>query len=98
MLKQQINFTALQVIPTVHCTEAFGSWLHLNDRRPNTISGYLQDARHFAIFFERENGQVFEPGLLNATDVKKYFAMQDADKSVKPTRRSPWFSVEIQCW
>lgn len=85
---EEIKLTQLYVAPTIHWTEAFGAWLHVNDRRPNTVSGYLQDARHFAMFFERENGQAFEPGLLNATDVKKYFARQDADKSVKPTSRN----------
>lgn len=82
------SITQLRVATSIHWTEAFGAWLRVNDRRPNTINGYLQDARHFAMFFERENGQAFEPGLLNATDVKKYFARQDADKSVKPTSRN----------
>ena len=85
---QQINLTTLPVAPSLHWLEAFGAWLFANGRRPNTISAYLQDMRHFAKFFERENGQAFEPGLLNATDVKKYFARQDADKSIMPTSRN----------
>jgi site-specific recombinase XerC len=84
----QIHLTELYVAPTLHWTEAFGAWLFANDRRPNTISAYLQDVRHFSKFFQQENGTSFEPGLLNATDVKKYFAWQDADKAVKPMSRN----------
>lgn len=82
------EITQLTVAPTIHWSESFAAWLHEHDRRPNTINAYLQDMRHFAVFFLRENGEVFTPGLLNATDVKKYFAQQDADKSVAATSRN----------
>ena len=84
----QIDLTQLTVAPTMHWMENFGSWLHENNRRPNTINAYLQDARHFAAFFQRENNEVFTPGLLNATDVKKYFSQQDTDKAVATTSRN----------
>lgn len=84
----QVDITQLPVAPTLHWLEAFGAWIFHNGKARNTISAYLRDARHFAAFFERENAQDFEPGLLNATDVKKYFARQDADKSVAPRSRN----------
>jgi integrase/recombinase XerC len=40
------------------------------------------------VFFHRENASSFSPDQLNATDVRKYFAEQDADKSVKPASRN----------
>lgn len=82
------DISQLVIAPTTHWAETFGAWLHDHDRRPNTISAYLQDLHHFGKFFQLENGQAFEPGLLNATDVKKYFARQDADKSVATTSRN----------
>ena len=84
----QFDITQLDVALTMHWTEAFAAWLYEHDRRPNTISAYLQDVRHFAMFFERENDQVFAPGLMNATDIKKYFARQDADKDVAVSSRN----------
>ena len=48
----------------------------------------MQDLRHFSEFFHLENASAFSPDQLNATDVKKYFAGQDADKSVKPASRN----------
>lgn len=67
---------------------AFEGWLRESGRRANSVAAYLQDVRHFARFFERVNGEPFEPGLLNASDVKAYFAEMDADKSVAPTSRN----------
>lgn len=77
-----------RVAPTLHWSEDFAAWLHRNGRRPKTIAAYLQDLRHFGRFFEQANGGAFEPGLLNATDVKAYFRMQDEDKTVAPTSRN----------
>lgn len=85
---ETFDLTQLRVAPTIHWMEDFGAWLHEHDRRPNTISAYLQDVRHFADFFENENGEHFTPGLLNATDVKKYFARQDADKDIAIASRN----------
>jgi site-specific recombinase XerD len=87
-MQTQIDITQLTVAPSTHWMEAFGAWLHEHDRMEKTITAYMQDMRHFSKFFERENGQVFEPGYLNATDVKKYFARQDADKEVAATSRN----------
>ena len=85
---QEIQITQLAVIPPTHWAEEFGVWLKDHDRRPNTISAYLQDLRHFGVFFQKENGESFTPTLLNATDVKKYFAWQDGDKNVATTSRN----------
>lgn len=87
-MQQQIDITQLAVAPTLHWSEAFVVWLHENGKRPNTISAYLQDVRHFGQFFLAENGQAFEPSLLNATDVKKYFRWQDDAKDVAATSRN----------
>lgn len=84
----QVDITQLEVAPTLHWSEGFAAWLHENGKRPNTISAYLQDVRHFGQFFLAENGQEFEPRVLNAMDVKKYFHWQDEDKSVAATSRN----------
>jgi integrase/recombinase XerC len=67
---------------------AFEGWLRESGRRENSVEAYMQDVKHFGRFFERVNKQAFEPGLLNASDVKAYFAEMDADKSVAPTSRN----------
>jgi integrase/recombinase XerC len=67
---------------------AFEGWLRESGRRENSVAAYMQDIRHFSRFYERANGEAFEPGLLNASDVKAYFAEMDADKSVAPTSRN----------
>lgn len=85
---QQIDLTTLPVAPAMHWVEAFGSWLHKNDKAANTISAYLQDIRHFGDFFRTTNGQDFTPSMLNASDVKTYFSKLDADKSVAPRTRN----------
>lgn len=77
-----------RVAPTLHWSEEFAAWLHRNGRMPKTIAAYLQDLRHFGRYFEQANGTTFEPGLLNATDVKAYFRGQDEDKSVAATSRN----------
>lgn len=85
---QQIDLTQLVVAPSVHWMDAFGAWLHEHDRMSNTIAAYMQDMRHFSRFFEMANRQAFDPSHLNATDVKAYFAGQDADKTVAATSRN----------
>lgn len=87
-LAQQFDITQAKVASGLGWEQAFGAWLFHAGKARNTISAYLQDARHFATFFEAENGEAFDPCLLNATDVKKYFARQDADKSVAPRSRN----------
>jgi len=77
-----------RVAPTMAWNEAWALWLHENGRMPNTIEAYLQDARHFAKFFELANGKGFSPDQLNATDIKAYFAAQDVDHAVAPTSRN----------
>lgn len=82
------NLTQVRVAPTMHWSEEFGAWLHEHGRMGKTVCAYLQDVRHFARYFEQVNGQGFTPDQLNATDVKGYFAAQDADKAVAPTSRN----------
>lgn len=65
----------------------FRFWLR-EERSELTISAYMNDVFHFAAFFRRENGCEFSPSDLTAVDVKKYFAEQDADKSVAPASRN----------
>jgi len=75
---QQIDLTTLPVAPTLHWSEAFGAWLHANNRMPKTIDAYLQDMRHYFRYFSD----------VNAVNVKVYFAMQDIDHTVKPSSRN----------
>jgi integrase/recombinase XerC len=82
------NFTQIRVAPSIHWTEDFGAWLHEHDRMPKTIMAYLQDIRHFSKYYEQVNQQPFTPDQLNATDIKGYFAEQDADPTVAPTSRN----------
>lgn len=82
------DLTKIRVAPTLHWSEDFAAWLHRNGRMPKTIAAYLQDVRHFGRFFEQANGMAFQPEQLNATDVKAYFATQDADKDVAATSRN----------
>lgn len=84
----QSDISTWRVTPSLHWIEDFAAWLHEHDRRPQTISAYLQDMRHFGRYFEQTNGTAFTPDQLNATDVKAYFRAQDADKNVAPTSRN----------
>jgi site-specific recombinase XerD len=84
---EKIDITQLKVA-TTHWMEDFKFWLRENDRVEITVSAYMQDLRHFSEFFHFENASAFSPDQLNATDVKKYFAGQDADKSVAPASRN----------
>jgi site-specific recombinase XerD len=84
----QFDLSKLEVASQLDWMEEFSLWLHVNDRSDKTISAYLQDVRHFAEFFARENGSAFVPGQLNVTDVKAYFRGQDADKCVAPASRN----------
>jgi len=85
---QQIDITQLEVAPTLAWQESFSAWLYHNDRKQKTIMAYLQDMRHFAEFFQRENNAAFTPEQLNATDVKTYFRAQDADHAIAPASRN----------
>lgn len=75
---EQIDLTTLPMAPTIHWSEAFAAWLHNSNRKPLTISAYLQDMHHYFRYFSE----------LNSTNVKAYFAMQDVDNTVKPTSRN----------
>lgn len=41
-------------------------------RSEKTVAAYKQDISHFCAWFERVNGQAFEPGLLNTRDLRDY--------------------------
>lgn len=82
------DLSQIRVAPALHWTEGFALWLHRSGRMPKTIEAYLQDLRHFGRYFERVNGQAFSPDQLNATDVRSYFADQDADKAVAASSRN----------
>lgn len=88
MMEEQTHLTDLALTPTLEWHQAFGAWLFTNEKSINTINAYLQDVRHFAMFFLQENGQAFDPSFLNATDIKKYFSQLDTDKSVAPRTRN----------
>ena len=83
----EFDLTQLEV-STVRWMDDFKFWLREHDRVEITISAYMQDLRHFSEFFHRENASSFSPNQLNAIDVKKYFAEQDADRAVKPASRN----------
>ena len=85
---QAIDLSQWKVAPTLNWMEAFASWLHEHDRMEKTISAYLQDLRHYSQFFQQANGCEFSPELLNVSDVKAYFAKQDADHNVAPASRN----------
>jgi integrase/recombinase XerC len=68
--------------------EEWATWLHNNEKSPNTIAAYLQDLRHFSEFFEQANDQPFTPDQLNATDIKAYFRQQDNDIHVAVNSRN----------
>lgn len=78
----------LNVRVAVDWDSDFRFWLRETGRSQLTVSAYLNDVDHFASFFQRENGCEFSPSDLTAVDVKKYFAEQDADKSVAPASRN----------
>lgn len=84
---QNIEITQLMIAKT-NWMEDFRFWLREHDRVEGTISAYMQDMRHFSKFFHRENASSFSPDQLNATDVRAYFAGQDADKSIAPASRN----------
>lgn len=83
---QQIDITQLDVVQDWRVE--FGLWLKVNGRSELTVSAYLNDMKHFGEFWMKENGSEFLPNQLNATDVKKYFAEQDADKQTAPASRN----------
>lgn len=82
------ELSLVRVALSIHWMEDFGAWLYEHDRMPKTVMAYLQDVRHFSRYFEQANQQSFTPDQLNATDIKAYFAAQDADHAVAPASRN----------
>lgn len=68
-----------EVRATLHWSEAFALWLYATPTRKQkrrsalTLAAYQGDVRIFADWFERVNGEAFEPDLLNTLDVTAYF-------------------------
>jgi len=84
----QSDISQWTVTSSIYWMEDFKFWLREHGRVEKTVSAYMQDLRHFSDFFHRENASSFSPDQLNATDVRAYFAGQDADKSIAPASRN----------
>jgi integrase/recombinase XerC len=54
------------------CLADFERYLRDADRSPNTITGYLDDLRDFARWFEATNGEPLTPAAMTPTDVRAY--------------------------
>jgi integrase/recombinase XerC len=52
----------------------FESWLRQSGRSENTLKAYRQDMSAFERFFERVNGETFEPSLLTGVDLRGWRA------------------------
>jgi site-specific recombinase XerD len=87
--------TDFRVTPALTWNEAFALWLHENGRAEKTISAYLQDARHFGAWFERQNSQPFAPDLLTRTDVRLYFDWQKSVKAAVTSRNRRLASLRV---
>lgn len=83
-----MNIVLTQLTVALEWRIEFGLWLRERGRVKSTIDAYMQDLRHFSTFFHLENASAFSPSQLTAVDVKKYFAEQDANKSVAPSSRN----------
>lgn len=54
--------------------QAFGNHLVDQDKSERTITGYVDDLRHFSRWYEQSNGEELRPDRLTPTDVKQYRA------------------------
>lgn len=61
----------IQTASELTWTDDFSAWL-AEERSPRTVEVYRQDLATFCTWFERTNGQVFVPGLMNSTDVRAW--------------------------
>jgi integrase/recombinase XerD len=68
--------TETRELAAVVCVER--SWLSefvdflTEERSEKTVAAYTQDLRHFCAWFERVNGEIFTPALLNTRDLRDY--------------------------
>lgn len=80
------------------------SWLNefvgflAETRSEKTVASYTQDLRHFCAWFERVNGQKFEPGLLNTRDLRDYrTGCVEVEKSAPATWNRRRATLRILC-
>lgn len=92
---QQIDLTQLEVAPTLHWMEAFGSWLHQEGKMPKTVMAYLQDMRHFDRWYQDCNAQPFSPDKLTRFDVQRYFEWQAGMKARAKSRNRRLASLRV---
>lgn len=85
---QQTDFNSIRVSPTLHWSEAFGTWLKYDHRKfgkrgslnSKSIEAYLQDVHHFSKFYEQAYGQAFETAYLDEQVVRSYFEWMDMNR------------------
>lgn len=63
---------------------SFEGWLRAKGKSERTIRAYAADVRSFALWFEQENRQGFEPGLVTSFDLVEY-----RRRSIEVERVSP---------
>jgi len=90
---QQIDLTTLPVAPTLHWLESYGAWLKFDyikrgggELAEKSLSAYLQDARHFATWFEHYTQQPFSMDQVTPELVHAYFNWQESVKARPNTR------------
>jgi site-specific recombinase XerD len=84
-----------RVAPTLTIHEAFAGWLAEDGRKKGgkgelsrlSISAYMQDANHFARWFERCQAAPFTFDLMTRPVVRQYFDWQDQQRA-KPNSRN----------
>lgn len=52
--------------------DAFTTYLHDQDRAPQTIRSYVSDLQQFATWFAQTNGEAISPETITPTDVREY--------------------------
>lgn len=62
----------------------FEGWLRARGKSERTIRAYTADVRSFASWFERENRQGFEPGLMTSIDLVDYRRWSIEDERISP--------------
>lgn len=62
----------------------FKLFLQETDRSPNTVSGYLEDLKDFADWFENANGEALTPMAITPSDIRAYRQHLLNDRKLKP--------------
>lgn len=82
MTEQQVSMSVLTA-----WSEDLRKWMETSaakGRGNKTISAYLSDLGNYAGWFERTNGQAFEPGLITSIDLRAYRDYSLGTQRVKP--------------